>query len=108
MSSLGCVPVADHGRSGAWTPASTTVPERQAADDRAKELIAFLQRAVGWALTGDTSEECFFILYGTGANGKSKFLGALLDLLGPYGLNTQADTFTDTPGTLGVLGPPPT
>ncbi|MGI8643269.1 MAG: hypothetical protein ACR2LS_04045, partial [Thermomicrobiales bacterium] len=30
------------------------------------EMIAYLRRATGYALTGDTSEEVFFFLYGTG------------------------------------------
>jgi len=35
------------------------------------ETAKFLQKALGYALTGDTSEECFFILYGsTTRNGK--------------------------------------
>jgi putative DNA primase/helicase len=46
------------------------------------ELIAFLQRAVGYSLTGLTGEECLFIAYGRGRNGKSKFLGAIQDTLG--------------------------
>jgi len=40
-------------------------------------LIYFLQKAVGWALTGDMSEQVMFILYGSGANGKSTFLNAI-------------------------------
>ncbi|MCK5200364.1 MAG: hypothetical protein KAR21_18535, partial [Spirochaetales bacterium] len=36
-----------------------------------KDLINFIQRALGWALTGDTSSQAMFILYGNGANGKS-------------------------------------
>jgi putative DNA primase/helicase len=39
------------------------------------ELIRFIQTAAGWAVTGDTSEQSMFILFGTGANGKSTFLG---------------------------------
>ncbi|MDR0495746.1 MAG: hypothetical protein LBG95_09010, partial [Treponema sp.] len=35
------------------------------------DLIRFIQNAAGWAVTGDTSEQTMFILFGTGANGKS-------------------------------------
>jgi putative DNA primase/helicase len=47
-------------------------------------MIDFLQRAIGYALTGDVGEQVLFFCYGTGANGKSIFLGALRDLLGDY------------------------
>jgi phage/plasmid-associated DNA primase len=43
-----------------------------------------LQRAVGYSLTGDTSEEVLFILDGVGANGKSTFLETVRALLGDY------------------------
>ena len=46
------------------------------------QLISFLQRAVGYSLTGHVSEQCLFILVGTGANGKSTFLKVLQCLLG--------------------------
>ena len=57
------------------------------------EMINFLQRAVGYTLTGDTGEQCLFFTYGTGANGKSVFLEILLQLLAEYGTNARADTF---------------
>jgi putative DNA primase/helicase len=48
-------------------------------------LIAFLQRALGYSLTGDTKEQCLFFLYGNGSNGKSTFIEtALVGLLGSY------------------------
>jgi putative DNA primase/helicase len=47
-------------------------------------LIGYLQRAVGYALTGDISEHVLFLLYGTGQNGKSTFLNLLLKMLGDY------------------------
>lgn len=53
------------------------------------ELEAYLQRAVGYSLTGKVSEQVLFFLYGSGANGKSTFLNVLLSLLGDYG--KQAD-----------------
>ncbi|MDG5467276.1 phage/plasmid primase, P4 family [Deltaproteobacteria bacterium IMCC39524] len=57
-----------------------------------KELIKYLQKAIGYALTGSTSEQCMFILFGGGANGKSTFLKTVLYLLGDYGANMQADS----------------
>lgn len=66
---------------------------RMAADTRARELIHFLQNVIGYSLTGDTSEEAFFILYGSGQNGKSKFMGAIQDLLGTYSQSTHSKTF---------------
>jgi P4 family phage/plasmid primase-like protien len=47
-----------------------------------KELIAFIQKAVGYSLTGSTEEQVFFLLHGDGANGKSTFIGTIHSLLG--------------------------
>lgn len=44
----------------------------------------FVQRAVGYSLTGLTREEVFFLLYGEGQNGKSKLLNAVAHALGNY------------------------
>lgn len=69
------------------------------------EVRAFLQRAVGYTLTGLTVEEKIFFLWGGGANGKSVFATVLALLMGDYhvtigasalaknrnGSNTEAD-----------------
>jgi putative DNA primase/helicase len=57
------------------------------------DLIRFIQRAAGWAITGDTSEQTMFILFGSGANGKSTFLNTLMNLLGDYAIATPTETF---------------
>lgn len=58
-----------------------------------KELITWIQRAVGYSLTGDISEQVMFILHGSGANGKSVFLDVLSCLIGDYSANTPFSTF---------------
>lgn len=60
------------------------------------ELIAYLQRMVGYCLTGVTSEHALFFLYGTGANGKSVFVNVLTTILGDYAANAPMDTFMET------------
>ena len=45
------------------------------------ELASYLQRVIGYALTGITSEQAFWILYGEGANGKSTFIETIMDLI---------------------------
>lgn len=57
------------------------------------EIIEFLQKAVGYTLTGDISEQVMFFLFGTGRNGKSTFINTIQSLLGDYGRQTNSDTF---------------
>jgi len=49
-----------------------------------RQLLSFLCRAVGYALTGDVSEQVVFFLHGSGANGKTTFATTLQHLLGDY------------------------
>lgn len=57
-----------------------------------KDLIRYVQKAVGYSLTGSTSEQCAFFLYGTGRNGKSTFLEVIRDVFGDYSTNIQPET----------------
>jgi P4 family phage/plasmid primase-like protien len=61
------------------------------ADD--DELIADKQKFYGYSLTGDTSEQCLFMLYGGGANGKSTELTTISKVSGDYGTVAEFGTF---------------
>jgi putative DNA primase/helicase len=50
-----------------------------------KDLISYVQKAVGYSLTGSVQEQCFFFLHGDGQNGKSTLANVLLKLFGEYG-----------------------
>lgn len=58
-----------------------------------KDLIEFLRRAIAYALTGDLSEQCLFLLYGLGANGKSTLIQVLQALFGDYAQQAAFETF---------------
>lgn len=49
-----------------------------------KALILFIQKSVGYSFTASVQEQCVFICYGSGSNGKSTLLGALQRMLGDY------------------------
>ncbi len=56
------------------------------------DLIGYVQRAIGYGLTGSTSEQCLFILIGDGANGKSTFINVINKLLGDYSKAASSQT----------------
>jgi putative DNA primase/helicase len=58
-----------------------------------QDLVDFLWKALGYSLTGNTKEDCIFLLYGTGANGKSTFQGTIRMLWGDYGKQAAFSTF---------------
>lgn len=58
------------------------------------ELARLIQTAVGYTLSGDTSERCFFILEGRGRNGKSVFVETIRTVLGTYGCPVGMSVFT--------------
>lgn len=54
-------------------------------------LIDFMQRALGYSLTGDTGEQCLFLPHGGGANGKSTLLDAVRAIMGDYATTSSTD-----------------
>lgn len=57
-----------------------------------KELQDYIQKCVGYSISGSNREQCAYFLYGMGNNGKSTFLDTIADLLGAYSSNTQPET----------------
>ncbi|MCM2675595.1 phage/plasmid primase, P4 family [Alkalicoccobacillus plakortidis] len=57
------------------------------------DIIDFMQKSIGYTLTGDISEQVMFFLFGTGRNGKSTFINTVQEILGDYGRQTNSDTF---------------
>ena len=57
-----------------------------------KELQEYIQRCIGYSLSGSNREQCAYFLYGIGNNGKSTFLDTISDMLGDYAANTQPET----------------
>jgi putative DNA primase/helicase len=60
-----------------------------------QEMIQYLQECVGYWLTGETSEQCMWIFYGSGSNGKSKFVDTIRHIMGDYAKVTSPSTFME-------------
>jgi putative DNA primase/helicase len=60
--------------------------------DGSDDLVGFLQRGVGYSLTGETTERVVFLLYGVGRNGKSTFLEVIRAVLNDYAMRAQTST----------------
>lgn len=73
-----------------WLRFLTTVTNGNA------DVIAYLQRFAGYALTGDTSEHAMAFLYGTGANGKGTFINAMLGIMKDYAITAPIETFAES------------
>jgi putative DNA primase/helicase len=65
------------------------------------DLQAYLQRVVGYVLTGSVRDEVMFVLHGLGRNGKSTFRETIHDLAGTYALAADAMLMVErkTPGS---------
>lgn len=55
-------------------------------------LINYIQRAIGYSITGDTREQVIFMPYGSGANGKTTLIEILREALGDYAAHTPPET----------------
>lgn len=57
------------------------------------KIIEYIKRACGYSVTGENKEQALFLLYGSGANGKSTFLDAIRFVFSKYVKNAEIKTF---------------
>lgn len=57
------------------------------------ELIRYVQKLIGYTMTGDITDQSMYFLYGGGKNGKSTFINTIKDILGDYARQTNKETF---------------
>ncbi len=61
------------------------------------EMVEFLQRLMGYCLSGDRREQILPFFYGTGANGKSVLVDLALEVMGSYALNLPSEVLMRRP-----------
>ncbi len=79
-----------------WDPQATAPRWQQFLGEvfaERADLIAFVHRAAGYSLTGDTSAQVFFLCHGAGSNGKGVMMTALREVAGSYSVAAAIDTF---------------
>lgn len=64
--------------------------------DENAALLEYIRRMVGYSLTGSVREQVMFILYGTGANGKSTLVETIAAVLGDYAKTAEYTSFLAT------------
>lgn len=93
-----------HRKDDLFTKATSVTPSRSSCrrwlrflfeiTHRDKHFVRYLQRFIGYTLTGVIEEHAFAFLCGPGGNGKSVLLAIVADMLGDYATTAMADVFT--------------
>lgn len=68
------------------------------------ELIEYIQKSIGYSLTGDSNLQCFYILHGQGSNGKGTFMKAIMTILGDYAAILKGNSLMEKMGDEGARG----
>lgn len=72
-------------------------PDAELSETTAR-LVSYLQRALGYSLTGDVSAKVVFCFFGKGNNGKTTLLEAFRHLLAEFSCQINIDTLMQKPG----------
>lgn len=56
-----------------------------------EEIIECVQKCLGYSLSGSTKEQCMFLCYGNGSNGKTTFQEIVNHIIGEYGDNVNSE-----------------
>ena len=93
-----------HRKDDLFTKATSVTPSRSSRrrwmrflleiTHRDKAMVRYLQRFIGYTLTGIIEEHAFAFLCGPGGNGKSVLLATVAEMLGDYATTAMADVFT--------------
>jgi putative DNA primase/helicase len=86
----GCAAAASGTEHPGWTKFLSKIT---AGDD---ELVRFLQRYVGYCLTGEVIEHVFVFAYGKGGNGKGVFINTISKIFGGYATVADMATFIES------------
>lgn len=68
------------------------------------ELIEYIQKSIGYSMTGDADLQCFYILHGQGSNGKGTFMKTIQTILGEYSATLKGNSLMAKMGDEGARG----
>lgn len=74
---------------------------RREDKEEENEIIDCIQKCVGYSLSDCITEQCMFILYGGGSNGKSTFSEQISRIMGDYGSSTPSSTLIQQKNGMG-------
>ncbi|MCK4791609.1 MAG: hypothetical protein KAV87_48200, partial [Desulfobacteraceae bacterium] len=57
-----------------------------------QELVGFMKRYLGYSITGNTNEQVFVLLEGSGANGKGTLIDTVMEVMADYAKTTAPET----------------
>lgn len=89
----------EHGTPKAWLKFLDEIFEKKS------DVVEYIQRVLGYSMSGSTREQCMFMLIGDGSNGKSLLLEIMNKAIGSYGATSNVDILLEkrnqTAGNLG-------